>query len=116
MVITFGEANMNLVKNWQPNIDKFHTKLSSWKAKSLSFGGILSLIKLVSGNLPTYFLSIFKAPRGVFGSLVKIRRKFVSGSHEDKQKIHWVAWEKVVAAKDKRGLGVGSITTLKCLD
>nr|KAJ0217194.1 hypothetical protein LSAT_V11C300153710 [Lactuca sativa] len=52
-------ANMNLKKNWQPVIDRFNGKLSSWKAKSLSFGGRLTLIKSVLGNLPTYFFSLF---------------------------------------------------------
>ncbi|KAJ9557832.1 hypothetical protein OSB04_012446 [Centaurea solstitialis] len=32
-------GNMNLAKNWQPLIDKFRTKLSDWKAKTLSIGG-----------------------------------------------------------------------------
>lgn len=58
-------ANMNLVKNWQPIIDKFHAKLSSWKARTLSFGGRLTLIKSVLGNLPTYYLSLFKDPHVV---------------------------------------------------
>lgn len=47
-------ANMNLVKNWKPIIDKFHSKFSSWKSKTLSFGGRLTLIKSVLGNLPAY--------------------------------------------------------------
>lgn len=42
--VPVGE-NMNLVKNWKPIIDKFHSKLSSWKSKTLSFGGKLTLIK-----------------------------------------------------------------------
>nr|GEW45197.1 hypothetical protein [Tanacetum cinerariifolium] len=37
---------------------KFSSKLSLWKARLLSVGGRLSLIKLVLGNLPTYYMSI----------------------------------------------------------
>ncbi|GKA91273.1 putative RNA-directed DNA polymerase [Tanacetum coccineum] len=38
-------ANMNRGLNWKPVIDKFHNRLSSWKAKTLSYGGRLTLIK-----------------------------------------------------------------------
>lgn len=34
-------ANMNKGLNWKPIIDKFHNRLSSWKAKTLSYGGDL---------------------------------------------------------------------------
>lgn len=53
-------ANMSLRKNWQPIIDKFRAKLSIWKAKSLSFGGRLTLIKYVLNSLLTYYMSLFK--------------------------------------------------------
>lgn len=48
-------ANMNLIRNWQPVIDRFQAKLRSWKAKTLTFGGRLTLIKSMLGNLRTYF-------------------------------------------------------------
>ncbi|KAL4556488.1 hypothetical protein LXL04_039143 [Taraxacum kok-saghyz] len=41
-----------------------------------------------------------------------IRRRFLWGGDEDKRKIHWVAWEKVVTPKKKGGLGVGSIKAI----
>ncbi|GJZ86781.1 hypothetical protein Tco_0658391, partial [Tanacetum coccineum] len=40
-------ANMNRSCNWKPIIDKFHNRLSFWKARSLSFGGRLTLLKSV---------------------------------------------------------------------
>lgn len=70
-------ANMSLVKNWKPIIKQFHSKLSLWKAKILSFGGRLTLIKSILGNLPTYYLSLFKAPKGVVDEPEKIRRAFL---------------------------------------
>nr|KAJ0191688.1 hypothetical protein LSAT_V11C800406980 [Lactuca sativa] len=105
-------ANMNLKKHWKPIIKKFQSKLSLWKAKSLLFGGRLTLIKSVLGNLPTYFLSLFRAPVGVIEELEKIRRSFLWGGGEDKKKIHWVSWDKVLAANEAGGLGVGSIQAL----
>ncbi|GJR17850.1 RNA-directed DNA polymerase, eukaryota, reverse transcriptase zinc-binding domain protein [Tanacetum coccineum] len=44
-------TNMNKVCNWKPIIDKFHNRLSTWKVKTLSYGGRLTLIKSVLGAL-----------------------------------------------------------------
>nr|KAJ0213776.1 hypothetical protein LSAT_V11C400197820 [Lactuca sativa] len=43
-------ANMRLKRNWQPIIERVQNRLSSWKAKNLSFGGRLTLVKSVLGN------------------------------------------------------------------
>ncbi|GJX59890.1 RNA-directed DNA polymerase, eukaryota [Tanacetum coccineum] len=40
-------SNMNNAINWKPIIDKFHKRLTSWKAKTLSYGGRLTLLKSV---------------------------------------------------------------------
>ena len=45
--------------------------------KSLSFGGRVTLLKAVLGNLPTFFMSIFVVPNGVIDILEKNRRKFI---------------------------------------
>ncbi|KAL4579457.1 hypothetical protein LXL04_015605 [Taraxacum kok-saghyz] len=50
--------------------NRFHAKLSLWKAKTLWFGGRLTLIKSVLRNLPNYFLSLLKAPIGVIEKLL----------------------------------------------
>ena len=84
-------ANMNIIKNWKPIIKNFHSKLSVWKSKSLSFGGRLTLLKSVLGNLPTYYLSLFKSPVGVLEELEKIRRSFLWGGCDGCKKIHWVS-------------------------
>nr|KAJ0191065.1 hypothetical protein LSAT_V11C800439710 [Lactuca sativa] len=46
--------------------------LTRWKAKTLSFVGRLTLITYVLGNLPTYYLFLFKAPLSVIEKLEKI--------------------------------------------
>lgn len=45
-------SNMGLCENWKGVVDKFIYKLSNWKARTLSVGSRLSLIKAVLGNLP----------------------------------------------------------------
>lgn len=105
-------ANMNRLKNWKPIIDRVHARLSRWKASSLSIGGRLTLVKTVLGSLPLYFFSIFKAPCNVINSLEKNRRRFFWGGNDEKKKIHWVAWSKLLAHKENGGLGVGSLRAL----
>lgn len=72
-------ANMLLKKNWEPVLKKFQSKLSSWKANTLSFFGRLMLVKSVLGSLPTYYLSLFKAPQGILDYLEKLRHRFLWG-------------------------------------
>ncbi|PWA59400.1 RNA-directed DNA polymerase, eukaryota, Reverse transcriptase zinc-binding domain protein [Artemisia annua] len=52
-------TNMNKVCNWKPIIDKFHNRLTTWKAKTLFYGDRLTLIKSVLGALATYFFPSF---------------------------------------------------------
>ncbi|XP_021971697.1 uncharacterized protein LOC110866858 [Helianthus annuus] len=104
--------NMGLVKNWKPIIDRFEDKLSIWKARTLSFGGRVTLIQAVLGNLPSYYLSLFSAPSLVLKCLEGIRRKFLWGGCTDKNKICWAPWHKVVAPKNNGGMGIGSLDSL----
>lgn len=59
--------------------------MSIWKAKTLSFGGILTLIQSVLGNLPTYYNSILVSLEGVIEKLERIHRMFLWGGSDEKQ-------------------------------
>lgn len=83
-------------------MEKFQSKLYTWKVNTLSFGGRLTPTKSVLGSLPTYYLSSFKAPQGILGNLEKLRCIFLWGGTGEKNKIHWVEWPKVVAKKGWR--------------
>ncbi|KAJ9567589.1 hypothetical protein OSB04_003555 [Centaurea solstitialis] len=109
--IPVGE-NMSKASAWQPIIDKFKSRLSSWKAKHLSVGGRLCLIKSVLGGLGNYFFSIYKAPNKVLNTLETIRRKFFWGELEQSKKINWISWNKVLRYKQSGGLGIGSLKAL----
>ncbi|KAJ0585981.1 putative RNA-directed DNA polymerase [Helianthus annuus] len=105
-------ANMNRVNSWKEVIDTFNRRLSSWKAKLLSFAGRVILLKAVLGSLPNYYLSLYKCPITVIKVLEGIRRKFLWGGCNSNKKMRWVKWEKIVAAKKFGGLGVGCIRDL----
>ncbi|GJX32886.1 putative RNA-directed DNA polymerase [Tanacetum coccineum] len=102
-------ANMNKASSWKPIIEKFHKRLSSWKARTLSYGGRLTLIKSVLGALSTYYFSLFKAPKCVINYLEKLRRNFFWGGLIDRNKMAWVSWKKVCSSSNCGGLGIGSL-------
>ncbi|KAJ0828828.1 putative RNA-directed DNA polymerase [Helianthus annuus] len=106
--LTIG-ANMKREKYWKPVIDKFNKKLSAWKAKCLSFAGRLVLAKAVMGALPNYYLSMYIAPKKVIQKLETIRRKFVWGSKEGKNKICWIAWKTMIRPRKYGGFGMGDL-------
>ncbi|XP_071713177.1 uncharacterized protein [Rutidosis leptorrhynchoides] len=64
---------MNKISAWDMVIDKFNKRLSDWKARTMSFGGRLTLIKSVLSSLPLYFFSLFRAPSTVINQLESIR-------------------------------------------
>ncbi|XP_021991319.1 uncharacterized protein LOC110888086 [Helianthus annuus] len=102
-------ANMKRVKFWKPVAEKFNTKLPARKAKCLSFTERFVLAKAVMGALPNYYFSIYLAPKKVIKSLDAIHRDFIWGRKDGKNKIHWIAWNKVVRSKKYGGFGTGRL-------
>ncbi|KAJ9560212.1 hypothetical protein OSB04_005372 [Centaurea solstitialis] len=83
-------GNMNLAKYWQPLVEKFKSKLTDWKAQTLSIG----------------------APKSVLKQLEGMRRRFLWGGTTNTNKICWMAWDKVMRDKQCGGLGIGSLRAL----
>nr|GFA07902.1 RNA-directed DNA polymerase, eukaryota [Tanacetum cinerariifolium] len=54
---------MSRHKAWVDVVLKLRSRLSKWKAKTLSIGGRLTLLKPVLGASPLYSMSIFKGDR-----------------------------------------------------
>lgn len=102
-------ANMNLIDSWDPVVELFKKRLSRWKARNLSFGGRVTILKSILNSLPNYYFSLFKAPSGVLDKLDRLRRLFFWGGSKEKAKISWVAWEKVAAPIEYGGLGLGCL-------
>ncbi|GJZ78185.1 RNA-directed DNA polymerase, eukaryota, nucleotide-binding alpha-beta plait domain protein [Tanacetum coccineum] len=88
-------------KAWDEVILKAQRRLSKWKAKTLSIGGRLTLLKSVLGASPLYNMSIFKVPKGVLKVMESIRSNFFKGASMLEKKISWIAWDKVLASKKK---------------
>ncbi|PWA67140.1 RNA-directed DNA polymerase, eukaryota, Reverse transcriptase zinc-binding domain protein [Artemisia annua] len=103
---------MSRCNNWEAVVTKFTSKLSLWKARLLSVGGRLSLIKSVLGNLPTYFMSLYYMPAAIRSKLESLRQNFFIGSELGDRKMAWVSWNTCLASKELGGLGIGSIHAL----
>ena len=90
---------------WNPVLERKEHKLASWKAKYLSFGGRVTLIKATLENLPLYFMSIFKCPTSIIKHIEKFQRDFLWRGKSNKQKFHLVNWSSICKPKKDGGLG-----------
>ncbi|CAN1782077.1 hypothetical protein LINPERHAP1_LOCUS15656 [Linum perenne] len=61
---------------WDPVVSCVTKRLSSWKARLLSFGGRLTLVKSVLSSLPIYYMSLFRAPVQVVKQIEKVQCRF----------------------------------------
>ncbi|XP_071688628.1 uncharacterized protein [Rutidosis leptorrhynchoides] len=102
-------ARMNRLESWKPVIDKFEKRLADWKARSMSFGCRLTLVKSVLNSLPLYYFSLFRAPPYVLKKLECVRRKFFWGGSGDVSKVSWVKWDDVIRPWADGRLNIGSL-------
>ncbi|XP_071686955.1 uncharacterized protein [Rutidosis leptorrhynchoides] len=82
-------CNMRKLKDWSFVVDKFNKKLSDWKAKTMSFGGRITLIKSVLSSLPLYAFSLFRAPSCTINSLEDFSNTFVRLISDGKEILFW---------------------------
>ncbi|CAN1336021.1 Putative ribonuclease H protein At1g65750, partial [Linum perenne] len=91
---------------WDPVIACTRNRNESWKAKLLSFGGRVTLLKSVLSSLPIYYLSLFKALVSVVKELERMQNRFLLEGHEEERKPHLVSWDMVKTPMRKGGLGI----------
>ncbi|GJV51230.1 RNA-directed DNA polymerase, eukaryota, reverse transcriptase zinc-binding domain protein [Tanacetum coccineum] len=89
-------SNMKSIASWKMLIDRFCSRLSTWKASLLSIGGRLTLIKSVLESLGIY-------------DLERIRSNFFWGGNQDGQKMAWVKWPIILNSYDNGGLNIDSL-------
>ncbi|PWA80255.1 reverse transcriptase domain, Reverse transcriptase zinc-binding domain protein [Artemisia annua] len=94
---------------WRGVVEKFKKRLCEWKAKTMSFGGRLTLVKSVLGSLPLYYFSMFRVPLCVTKKLERIRKDFFWGGVGENKKLAWIKWDKVLASHGAGGLNIGSL-------
>ncbi|KAJ0488248.1 putative reverse transcriptase zinc-binding domain-containing protein [Helianthus annuus] len=102
-------ANMNRINNWKSVYDVFDARLAKWKARLLSIGGRITLIKAVLESIPNYYFSLYKVPVQVVKDLEAKIRNFLWGGEDSVKKLHWVAWDRVSLPKKYGGLGLSKL-------
>ncbi|KAJ9567846.1 hypothetical protein OSB04_003812 [Centaurea solstitialis] len=97
-------VSMKRVNHWEKVIDKINNKLLGWKAKWISFGGRLNLVKSVLSSIPLYYFSMFHALGGPESGEGNFRVKA------------WVKWDKVLGSFEEGGPNIGSLRDMNwCL-
>ncbi|GJU70546.1 putative RNA-directed DNA polymerase, eukaryota, reverse transcriptase zinc-binding domain protein [Tanacetum coccineum] len=100
---------MHFCEGWGEVVNRLRNRLSAWKAKSLSVGGRLTLIKSILGSIPIYYLSLFKAPLKIINLFESIRARFFWGFKKGGRGISWVKWNSILLNNKMGGLDVGSL-------
>lgn len=72
-----GVPNARSKAFWNPIIERCQKKLALWKANYLSLGGGITMIEAALSNLPIYFLSLFRIPKGVAEDIERMQRNFL---------------------------------------
>lgn len=68
--------------------------------------GRVVLARFVLEAIPIYFMQATSLPSKLIQNIEKLIQKFIWQGVEDKNKILWVSWEKIIVPKDQGGLGV----------
>lgn len=86
-------------RSFQFILQKVDQRLSSWKAKTLSFAGRLTLTKSVLQALPAYVMQSTLIPRHLCDDIDKRCRQFLWGDFNDSHHLHSVSWVNVCKPK-----------------
>ncbi|WVZ96321.1 hypothetical protein U9M48_041976 [Paspalum notatum var. saurae] len=103
-------------KEWKLIEDRIEKKLSNWKGKMLSYGGILVLLNSVISSLPMFMISFFEVLRGILKKIDYFGSRFFWQNDSHKKKYRLIKWPLVCLPKDLGGLGVQNLEIQnKCL-
>ena len=93
------KVSLNYIK------ERVLSKLQGWKEKLLSQTGREILLKAVMQAIPTFAMSCFKLPRGLYDEIEVLIRKLFWGQKRVQRKIHWKKWEVSCKPKSEGGMG-----------
>lgn len=106
------ETNMWLKKHWKLVVT-VSIKVIAVEVKIAPFQGEIDTCKIytwLSSNVHSF---TFFAPTGVLDMLEKIIHRFLWVGSEEKSKIQWISWAKVIAGKELEvwGLALSMLLT-----
>lgn len=97
---------------YQHLVDKVIRALDGWKARSLSFGGKLTLIKSVLSSIPIYTLSSSVVLASVTKRIEGIMAAFL-WNYRGEVRTHWVSWKSICTPIEEGGLGIRCLQMIR---
>ncbi|MCH81009.1 non-LTR retrotransposon transposase, partial [Trifolium medium] len=85
--------------DFQYILDQVSAKLSTWKAKQLSFSGRVTLAKSVIEAIRIYPMMSLRIPKSCLEEIQRLQRQFIWGDTDQKRRYHAVGWDKVTVPK-----------------
>jgi hypothetical protein len=98
------EGRMNKEK-FKTTKQRLVNRCSSWAEKNMSMAVREVLIKSIAQAIPTYTMGVYKMLGGACDEITQLIRRFWWGEEGGKRKVHWMAWDKLLAPKSKGGIG-----------
>ena len=92
--------------DWQIVVGKVEQRLGGWKAKVLSKGGRLVLLRSVLSAIPTFYFSVFKIPTSIEQRSSGLMRRFFWKGSKEGRGMALVAWDDICTPTGQGGLGV----------
>ncbi|KAJ0604634.1 putative RNA-directed DNA polymerase [Helianthus annuus] len=87
-------------------VENMESRISDWKAKSLSFAGRLQLIRSVLSSMHVYWASVFILPKRIIYDLEDRMRRFLWAQGNNIKGKAKVNWSRVCLPKNEGGLGI----------
>lgn len=97
---------------FEPLLDKIRARISGWKARILSFGGRITLIKSVLNSIPIYTLASMMVPKGVLVRIERLMASFLWNAQGERM-AHWVNWNSICSPNEEGGLGLESLEDIR---
>ncbi|PNX99881.1 ribonuclease H, partial [Trifolium pratense] len=97
------------VSTYEFLVEKVLKRLSSWKAKNLSFAGRVTLTRSVLAALPTYIMQTTLLPKGICNKIEQLMRNFIWGARDNQRNWHTIAWDDICRPKNQDGLGIKNV-------
>lgn len=102
-------AKLKSKEVWNPVVERITWRLKFWKAKLLSKGGHLILLKATLASIPNYYLSFFTIPGSIANKMEALFHKFLWNDNEDSHRYHLLDWKSICKPRCDGGLGLRSI-------
>lgn len=89
--------------------DRVRSKLTGWKATSLSMAGHITLAQSCIQSLPNYAMQSSCIPSSICDEVERLCRNFIRGSTTEGRKCHVMFWEHICKPKSDGRLGFKSL-------